>query len=93
MPRGKNGTSVALRFLNLDCVERESTMSLGACKRNLPNPTQWLAITYAIAAAVNLREELTTLLVMKAVIKSSFRSVIRSFPTPTFLTDKAISTL
>jgi hypothetical protein len=68
-------------------------MSSGACKRNLPNPTQWLAITFAIAAAVNLREELITLLVMKAVIKSCFHSVVRSFPTPTFLTDKAISAL
>ena len=68
-------------------------MSLGACKRNLLNPTQWLAITYAIAAAINLREELITLLVVKAVVKSSFHSVTRSFPAPTFLTDKAISAL
>ena len=88
-----NGTSGALIFLNLAYGERELTMSLGACRRNLPNPTQWLAITYAIAAAVNLREELITLLVMKAVVTSSLNSVIRSLLARISLTDKATSTL
>jgi hypothetical protein len=59
----------------------------------LLNPTQWLAITYAIAAAVNLREELITLLVMKAVVTSSLNSVIRSLLARISLTDKATSTL
>ena len=68
-------------------------MSLGACKRNLLNPMQWLAITYAIAAAVNLREELITLLVMKAVVTSSLNSVMRSLPALTSLADKSTSTL
>ena len=54
---------------------------------------QWLAITYAIAAAVNLREELITLLVMKAVVTSSLNSVMRSFPALTSLADKSTSTL
>jgi hypothetical protein len=88
-----NGTSGALIFLNLAYGERELTMSLGACKQNLLNPTQWLAITYAIAAAVNLREELITLLVMKAVVTSSLNSVIRSLLARISLTDKATSTL
>ena len=66
-----------LRFLNLAYGERESTMSFGARRRDLLSPTQWLAITYAIAAAVNLREELTTLLMMKAMLASSLHSVAR----------------
>jgi len=68
-------------------------MSLGACKQNLLNPTQWLAITYTIAAAVNLREELITLLVMKAMLTSSLHSVTRCFLANISLTDKATSTL
>jgi hypothetical protein len=68
-------------------------MSLGACKQNLLNPTQWLAITYAIAAAVNLREELITLLVMKAMVTSSLHSVTRCFLANISLTDKATSIL
>ena len=54
-------------------------MSFGGCKRDLLNPTRWLAITYGIAAAVNLREELTTLLVMKAMVASSLHTVTRLF--------------
>ena len=88
-----NGTNGALIFLNLAYGERELTMSLGACKQTLLNPTQWLAITYGIAAAVNLREELITLLVMKAVVTSSLNSVIRSLLARISLTDKATSTL
>ena len=68
-------------------------MSLGACKQGLLNPTQWLAITYAIAAAVNLREELITLLVMKAMVTSSLHSVTRCFLANISLTDKATSAL
>jgi hypothetical protein len=88
-----NGTSGALIFLNLAYGERELTMSLGACKQSLLNPTQSLAITYAIAAAVNLREELITLLVMKAMVTSSLHSVTRSLLARISLTDKATSTL
>jgi hypothetical protein len=68
-------------------------MSLGACKQSSLNPTQWLAITYAIAAAVNLREELITLLVMKAMVTSSLHSVIRCFLANISLADKTTSTL
>jgi hypothetical protein len=52
-------------------------MSFGACKPGLLNPTQWFAITYAIATAVNLHQELTTLLIMKAMLMSSLDSASR----------------
>ncbi len=58
-------------------------MSSGACKQSLRNPTQWFAITYAIVTAVNLREELTTLLVMKAMLVSTLSSACRFFPATT----------
>jgi hypothetical protein len=57
----------------------------------LLNPTRWLAITYAIAAAVNLREELTTLLVMRAMVASSLSSVTRLFPAHSSLASKITS--
>ena len=75
----------------MGCVERESTMSFGGCKRDLLNPTRWLAITYTIAAAVNLREELTTLLLMKAMVTSSLHIVTRLFPALSSLPPKVTS--
>jgi hypothetical protein len=56
-------------------------MSFAACRPGLLSPTQWFAITFAIATAVNLREERTTLLVMKAMVSSSLGSAWRFFPT------------
>jgi len=64
-------------------------MSFGGCKRDLLSPTQWLALTYAIAAVVNLREELTALLVMKAMVTSSLHTVTRLFPTQSSLPPKS----
>jgi hypothetical protein len=66
-------------------------MSFAGCKRDLLNPTQWLAITHAIAAAVNLREELTTLLVMKAMVVSSLHAVTRLIQAQSSLPPKVIS--
>jgi hypothetical protein len=66
-------------------------MSFGGCKRDLLNPTRWLAITYAIAATVNLREELTTLLVMKAMVTSSLHTVTRLFQAQSSLPPKVSS--
>jgi len=91
--RGDSGTKGALRFPNLAYVERESTMSFAACKQGLPNPTQWFAITYAIAAAVNLHQELTTLLVMKAMLMSSLNSMPRCSPDRTSLIAESMQTL
>jgi hypothetical protein len=76
-----NGTGGAPKFPSWDYVGRESTMSFGACKQGLLNPTQWFAITYAIATAVNVREELTTLLVMRATAISTLNFTLRFFPT------------
>ena len=81
------------RLLNSVYGERESIMNCAACKQGLLDPTRWFAITYAIAAAVNLREELITLLVMKAMLTSSLHSVTRCFLANISLTDKATSTL
>lgn len=56
-------------------------MSFAACRQGLLNPTPWFAITFAFATAVNLREELTTLLAMNATVSSSRGSAWRLFPT------------
>ncbi len=68
-------------------------MSFSACKQGLLNPTQWFAITYAIAAAVNLHQELTTLLVMKAMLLSSLNSMPLSSPDRASLMSESIETL
>ena len=80
-PLGMNGMNDALRLQNAVYVERASTMSSVACKQSLLDPTRWCAITYAVATAVNLREEWTTVLVMKAMVVSSLNSACRFFPT------------
>jgi|SRR5580704_4453341 hypothetical protein len=91
-PLENSGTNDAQRFRILDSVGRESTMSSGACKQSLLNPTQWFALTYAIVNAVNLREELTTLLVMKAMLVSALSSTCRFFPAHPTLASKISST-
>lgn len=68
-------------------------MNSGACRQGLLDPTHWFAITYAIATAVNLREELTTLLVMKAMFISSLDSACRLLPTQSPLASKISSAL
>lgn len=83
--------SGAPRLLELVYGERESTMSSAACRRDLRDPTRWFAITYAIATAVNLREELTTLLVIKAMFVSSLHFVSRLTPTHIPLASKISS--
>jgi hypothetical protein len=91
--RGNSGTNGALRFSNLDFAERESTMSFGACKQGLLNPTQWFAITYAVATAVNLHQELTALLLLKAMLMSSLDSISRCSPDRTSLLCERMQTL
>jgi hypothetical protein len=66
-------------------------MNSGAYKQGLLDPTRWFAITYAIATAVNLREELTTLLVMKAMFTSSLDFACRLLPTHSPLASKISS--
>jgi len=81
------------RLLNSVYGERESIMNSAACKQGLLDPTRWFAITYAIATAVNLREELTILLVMKAMFISSLDSACRLLPTHSPLASKISSAL
>lgn len=90
---GNSGMNGALRFPNLDFAERESTMNFGACKQGLLNPTRWFAITYAIATAVNWHQELTTLLLLKAMLMSSLDSISRCSPDRTSLTSERMETL
>jgi hypothetical protein len=68
-------------------------MNSGACRQGLLDPTRLFAITYAIATAVNLREELTTLLVMKAMFISSLDSGCRLLPTHSPLASKISTAL
>jgi hypothetical protein len=68
-------------------------MSFGACKQGLLNPTQWFAITYAIATAVNLHQELTTLLLLKVMLLSSLDSVSRCSPDRISLMSEKMQTL
>jgi hypothetical protein len=90
-PLGIDGMSGAPRLLKLVYVERESTTNSAACRRDLRDPTRWFAITYAIATVVNLREELTTVLVIKAMLVSSLHSASRLTPTHLPLASKISS--
>jgi len=55
-------------------------MSSCVFRQDLLNPTRWFAIICAIANAANLHEELTTLLVTKAMVNSYLSSTCRFFP-------------
>jgi hypothetical protein len=73
------------KFPTLDCEGRELTMSFGACRQGLLSPARWFAIICAIATAVNLHEELTNVLVMKAMLVSFLSSASRFSPAHTSL--------
>jgi hypothetical protein len=88
-----NGMNDALKLPNSVYAERESTMSSVACKQSLLDPTRWYAITYAIVTAVNLREEWTAVLVMKAMVVSSLNSACRFVPAHTTQAFRITSTL
>ena len=55
-------------------------MSSCDSKQSLLSPTRWFAVICAIASAVNLNEELMTLLVTKTVLVSYLSSTFRYSP-------------
>jgi hypothetical protein len=46
----------------------------------LLSPTRWFAVICAVASAVNLHEELMTLVATKTVVASCLSSTFRYFP-------------
>jgi len=55
-------------------------MSSCGYKQSLLSPTRWFAIICAVASAVNLHEEVMTLLATKILLASYLTSTFRYFP-------------
>jgi hypothetical protein len=55
-------------------------MSSCDSKQSLLSPTRWFALTCAVASAVNLHEELMTLVATKIMVESYLSSTFRYFP-------------
>jgi hypothetical protein len=74
------GMRGVLKSPSWDYEERRSTMSSCDCKPSLLSPTRWFAIICAVASAVNLHEELTTLVATKMLLASYLNSMFRYSP-------------